>query len=196
MSKFLAVFFTGTTSNMTTHFWQSEGISSLGTTDKQLESERESDFISFLELAQRLHFDFLPITWHPALERVGQGATSEIRQALITLNLNFAFKRVRQSRQLRSEKNSTFQTLVTELLVLGYPSIRNHPNMSSLYGICWDVSLDDGRVWPVFVFQKSEFGDLENFMKTDVGKEMSLENRLWLCADIATAVAELHSAGE
>jgi hypothetical protein len=149
------------------------------------------DFLTFLGIAQSLKIDFLPITWQPALDTVGQGGTAEIRQALINLQTSFAFKRLISTRPAEEAKN--FQALIAEISVLGQPSIRDHPNIITLEGICWDIILETEKVWPVLVFEKARLGDLLAFMEQGAGKKLSLEDRLQLCVDIATAVADMHS---
>jgi hypothetical protein len=149
------------------------------------------DFLTFLGIAQSLKIDFLPITWQPALDTVGQGGTAEIRQALINLQTSFAFKRLIST--LPAEEARNFQALIAEISVLGQPSIRDHPNIITLEGICWDVIPETEKVWPVLVFEKARLGDLLAFMEQGAGKKLSLEDRLKLSVDIATAVAEMHS---
>lgn len=153
------------------------------------------DFLSILGIAQTLKIDFLPITWQPALENVGHGGTAEIRQALVHLQMSFAFKRLIPA-QSTTDETKSFRTLIAEISVLGHPLIRDHPNILKLEGICWDVVPDDEKVWPVLVFKKARHGDLQTFMEQAEGKRLSLEERLDLCADIATAVHDMHSNSE
>ena len=156
------------------------------------------DFISFLAVAQRRKFDFLPITWQPALDDVGRGATAEIRQSFINLQMSFAFKRMTPLNSLQQGERGyrAFRALISEVSVLGHPSIRKHPNVINLEGICWDVVGEEEAVWPVLVFEKTQYGDLCKFMESDVGLRMSMGDRLKLCVDIATAVMDMHSSRE
>lgn len=152
-------------------------------------------FLKCLGLAQHLNIDFLPITWQRGLESVGFGATSRIRQALVNTDTDFAFKSYRESQRCTSaeEENKLFRTLIREISVLGLPSIRRHPNIITLAGLCWDIVPETGTVWPVLVFEKSRHGDLRVFMQNGVGRRLDLEKRLELCADIATAIMYLHA---
>src|SRR6266704_7017975 len=50
------------------------------------------DFLTFLGVAQQCRFDFFPITWLPGLENVGEGATAEIREALVDIQMSYVFK--------------------------------------------------------------------------------------------------------
>ena len=79
--------------------------------------------------------------------------------------------------------------------MLGHPSIRDHPNIVRLEGICWDVAPGGERVWPVLVFEKARHRDLLTFMEQAEGKSLSLEERLNICADIAVAINHMHSNG-
>lgn len=161
------------------------------------------NLITFLAIAQKLEIDFLPITWQPALSEVGAGGTAEIRQSLIHLQMSFAFKIIKDAAwidkidesQRAMERKTAFQVLISEILVLGHPSVREHPNIISLLGICWDI-LPSGCVWPVLVFERTVLGDLWSFAESEEGKNTSIETRLKLCADIATAVRDLHQSGK
>ena len=156
------------------------------------------DFITVLELAQGVQLDFLPITWQVGLGRIGQGATAAVQQALIHLQTSFAFKRVKRSPSSCNQYDSTriYQVLLAEVAVLTMPSIRFHPNIVRLEGICWDIDplLDD--VWPVLVFEKTPHGDLETFMGEIAGKSVDIRGRLKYCVEIAIAIISLHSLGE
>jgi hypothetical protein len=83
------------------------------------------DFISFLGIAQGLKIDSLPITWQPALDSLGRGATAEIRQALVNLQMSFAFKRLVLAEPAQSEIDETknFRALIAGISILAHPSI-------------------------------------------------------------------------
>ena len=161
------------------------------------------DFLTFLAIAQKLKIDFLPITWQPALDEIGRGATGKIRESLINLQTSFAFKVPKDTTSIESmdetirpvEIRTLFQALISELSILGHPLFREHPNVISLLGICWDV-LPSGTVWPVFVFEKTPLGDLWRFAKSEEGKNMPIDMRLKLCADIANAITDLHQSSK
>jgi hypothetical protein len=150
------------------------------------------DFYSFLGVAQSLHIDFLPITWQQALEDVGIGGTSHIRQAPVNAQMSFVFKCFKE--EAREDERKAFRALVSEISVLGHPSIRNHPHISRLEGVCWEIERanNDKRIWPVLVFEKSPHGDLETFSSSTVFRQMSLRHRLDLCIDIGTAILDMH----
>ena len=173
------------------------------------------DLITFLGVAQKLRIQLLPITWHPALDRIGQGATAEVREAIATINFSFAFKRpvVGSSFEFDFEafERRLLPCLIDEISILGHPRMRKHPNIIDLEGICWEIISEKGMrisreipvdfttggqgIVPVLVFQKSEHGDLYHFMKQDGGKELSFSDRIAICIDVARGVAEMHSQG-
>ena len=169
------------------------------------------DLIAFLGAAQTLKIDFLPIIWQPALDHIGQGATAEIREASMNVQTSFAFKRPK----FKIPSDVEFETrvlpsLIAEMSVLSHPSIREFPNIVRLEGICFEIISEGyvfsrekpfdhskGGVVPVLVFEKAKYGDLRNFMTTyNVGKTLSLKDRLQFCIDIARAVEEMHSNSE
>ena len=155
------------------------------------------DLISFLAVAQKLEIDFVPITWQPDLDAVGRGATAEIRQLLISLRMSFAFKRLRWSASGLFDEGRTLQALISEIKILGHPSIRCHPNIIRLEGACWDIPPGDEKVepevWPVLVFEKMKHGDLDSFINSDTGKIICLDDRLKLCADVASAMVTMQA---
>ena len=171
-------------------------VISSGDASLTFDVERESsiDFLSILGIAQKLDIDFLPIIWQPALDAAGNGATAEIRQSLINVQTSFAFKRYKRRWGPQSDADhSNFQRLYFEILILGQPEIRSHPNIIRLEGLCWDISHDRMEVWPVLVFEKTSLGDLTQWATSKEGKTASHDVRLRICADVANAVRHLHT---
>lgn len=156
------------------------------------------DLITFLGIAQALNIDLLPITWDAEQASIGQGGTAEISQSSVDLETAFAFKRLSSVHSdLSEEQQATiFKALIAEVIVLGHKSIRAHGNVNRLEGICWDIEPESDRVWPVFVFEKTQHGDLKTFMDHGAGTRLDLGSRLHLCAEIATAISDLHLSGE
>ena len=144
-------------------------------------------FIAVLALAQRLRIDFLPITWQAPLGAVGRGGQARINQALINVQTSFAFKHF-DSMQPRYP----FKDILQEIVVLSHPSIRKHQYIVRLEGICWDFTEKD-EVWPVLVFEKTHFGDLHDFARSERGRSLSIRDRLELCADIGIAIRDMHA---
>ena len=171
------------------------------------------DLITFLGVAQKLRIQVLAITWQPALDRIGQGATAEIRESIATTNFSFAFKRpsFRSSFDFEEFERRLLPCLIDEISILGHPRIRKHPNIIDLEGICWDIICSKGMrisreipvdfttgdqgIVPVLLFQKSKYGDLYHFMMQDGGKELGFSDRIDICLDVARAIAEMHSQG-
>jgi uncharacterized membrane protein len=92
-----------------------------------------------------------------------------------------------------SDDKGTFRALISEVAVLSQPSIRNHPDIIHLESTCWDISPENEKVWPVPVFEKTQYGDLDNFLRSEIGRMINFEDRLDLCADVAAAVLTMHS---
>ena len=149
-----------------------------------------ADLLSFLAIVQASEIDMLPIQWQPALDTVGEGATAEIRQLYIDIQTTFVFKRFRWTTQ---NESSNYRALMCEVSILGHRSIRSHPNILRLEGICWDINLEDKGVWPVLVFEKGSYGDLRTFVDTNAGRNLRWDDRIKLCADIAAAMESMHS---
>lgn len=154
------------------------------------EQYAEYGFIAVLGLAQRLHVRFLPIQWQKALGQIGKGGQAAINEALINLQMSFAFKLFKYR-----PPQYPFREITQEMAVLCHPVVRKHEHIVRLEGICWDISEDDS-VWPVLVFQKSQFGDLhDSFAKWQRFKNLSIEDKLNLCADVGIAIRDMHHNG-
>ncbi len=167
------------------------------------------DLTTFLGVAQQYGIDFLPITWQPALDQIGRGATAEIRQNPMNLQTSFAFKRplFMSSFDIDEFESRILPSLIAEISILGSPTIRRHANIIHLEGICWEVLSKEGQnvsrkepilkseggIVPVLVFEKTKHGDLHRFMAHGAGGQLSFLERLRLCSEIAKAVAEMHS---
>jgi hypothetical protein len=121
---------------------------------------------------------------------LGIGGTAEILQLPVNLQMGLAFKRRTPS---TTSEDSQYRTLISEVSILSKSVIRNQTNIIKLEGICWDISVEEATVRPVLVFEKTEYGDMDRFLKSDAGKRMCLNERLKLCADVATALMTIHS---
>jgi Protein tyrosine and serine/threonine kinase len=162
-------------------------------------TDDQCDLITFLGVLQKLQIEILPITWQAARQPIGIGATGRINESLIDLHTRFAFKCVADKQKDAvanpQEKDVTkeriIQTFINEIIVLGHPSTRKHPTIVELQGICWDIGSDD-EVWPVLVFEKSQYGDLYHFATLPIGRELCIAERLKLCVEIGTAISDMH----
>lgn len=154
-----------------------------------------NDLISFLAVAQYYELDMIPITWEAGPGRIGKGGTSEIRQSSLNLDTSLAFKCIsRLDHHLLSEheEESAFNLLVSEISILGHPLIRHHQNIVNLEGICWEPIPTSQKVWPVLILEKSQLGDLQSFMCSEQGRNISFEEKLDLCTDIGSALRTMH----
>ncbi|MCJ1396427.1 hypothetical protein MMC18_009317 [Xylographa bjoerkii] len=153
------------------------------------------DFITFVEFAQQNRVDFLPLTRQLALDPIGKGATAAVHQASFSAEISYAFKRLawKHSNQGVVDDFMVYRTSLVEVMVLSTPRIRLHPNFVKLEGICWDVDPCNDTVWPILVFEKTQYGDLETFMGQTNGEKLSICDRFGLCAEIARAILVLHS---
>jgi hypothetical protein len=187
-------------SDVLVSYYSSNGFSQSASCEQASTIHLLPHFISFLTVAQDLGIDLCSVKWHPALARVGEGRTAEISQALITLQTNFVFKRIKPATPSQLAERRALQAMYTEVSILGQRRIRNHPNMIRLEGICWDVweEKDGGtpEVWPVLVFEKTPYGDLDTFLRSGQGQNLKFEERLQLCSGIASAVSEMHAHRE
>ena len=153
-------------------------------------SEKYADygFIALLGLAQRLHVRFLPITWQAPLGQIGKGGQAGINEALANAQISFAFKLFDRPQQ------HPFREIAQEMVVLSHPTVRQHEHIVTLEGICWDIP-EDNQVWPVLVFEKSHLGDLHRFAGLESFKDLSIEDKLKLCANIGLAIRDMHGNG-
>lgn len=152
------------------------------------------DLLSVFAVAQKLGVDLLPLRWTGARARLGIGGQSSIDQEMIHFPLSYAFKRVRENRQDSAKERDILQTIITEISILGHPSIREHSNIIRLEGLCCDIQTDE-NIWPVLIFQKTGVGDLYTFAHSAKGNNLCMAKKLHLCADIAVAIRDIHSKG-
>jgi hypothetical protein len=148
-------------------------------------------FMDAIALAQRLGLSFLPITWQAALGQLGSGGQADIYQAIINVQTSFAFKSYETS---HGRHRCNFQGLVNEMIMLTHPLIKNHPYIVKLEGVCWDIP-GDQNISPVLVFEKAHMGDLDHFITSGIWADISVAERLSICADIGIAVRDMHSNG-
>ena len=155
--------------------------------------KRDHSFLSFLATAQKLGVDFLPIEWQSARQAIGSGGTSKVEQGHANMLTKLAFKRISNKEKREKSESEIFEMLTNEIAVLSHPSVRDHQNIAPLQGICWDVS-SNGKVWPVLVFERSQYGDLRSFSKHSEWKTLNVRQRGKLCFDIGDALADMHSS--
>ena len=152
----------------------------------------QSDLIAFLSIVQNCNVDYLSITWQPALQTLGAGGSGTISQSTFMAEKPLAFKRFHDSEN--SDDTGGFLPMMSEVLILSLPPIRNHPNIVDLEGISWEIKPWTQRAVPVLVFEKASW-DLQQFMNVREGMDMVVEDRLKICADIGSAIMALHAYG-
>jgi len=168
----------------------SDGIFSRhsATTTNLTHGDLQNDLIAFLSVVQKYNVDYLHITWQPALADLGTGGSGTISQSTFNTDMPLAFKRFHDN----NDSDTDFLPLISEVMVLSQPAIKMHPNIVNLEGICWEIKRRTDKAVPVLVFQKAA-GDLQQFMNVSQGRNMSIDDRLNLCADIGSAIRTLHA---
>jgi len=150
----------------------------------------QRDLIAFLSVVQKCNVDFLSITWQPTLGILGTGGSGTISQSTFTTDIPLAFKRYNQD----GDSDMDFLPLISEVLILSQPPMHDHPHIVNLEGICWEIEPRTEKAVPTLVFEKASW-DLQQFMNVSEGKNMSIDNRLKICADIGSAIMTLHAYG-
>ncbi|KAF3937845.1 Phytochrome [Dactylella cylindrospora] len=159
---------------------------------KNSETELHSDFISLLSAFQENDVDIIPTTWQPGFGLLGRGGQGTVNQSQISLRHSFGFKRIRET----ESGSPSFAGQITEITVLCAEGIRDNPHIINIEGICWEVSSKPDRVLPVFIFEKSDAGDLVQFLESAQGQQgLTFQDRLQLCIEIGLALVSLHDRG-
>lgn len=152
--------------------------------------EAHQSVIAVVAWAQTHGIEILPLTWLPQLDGIGTGGTSEISQSLVNAHLGFAFKRLNQE---RDSGLSPWKACMAELCITSQSPIRDHPNILSFHGICFETPNEDKScVLPVLVSEKAKYGSLESLMKLPRGQSLSFDQRLHIIHEVTSAVALLH----
>jgi len=155
------------------------------------------DLLTFISLAAKFGVDFVALTWQPALERLGQGASSTVQQGQVDVNVNLAFKRaITDLGDYAGSENPNamrFKTVIFELVALEL--LRHHPNVVDLLGVTWETDAETKEVWPVLLTERSTYGNMATFLESEEGRTLSCEERLKLLEDIARACLAMHTPG-
>ncbi|KAL1612048.1 hypothetical protein SLS60_000271 [Paraconiothyrium brasiliense] len=149
---------------------------------RPINQSANSILYGILSLAQTTAVDIFPIIHQPVLGDAGIGATTVIKQSFIGDGFELVFKEV--------ESGPAF---LRELSFLCVRSIRQHPFMVTLQGISWNI--DDTQaspvIRPVMVFEKSSKGSLWSYMRSEVGRNLTVVQRLSFCIQVAIALGDL-----
>lgn len=157
-------------------------------------SDSPYNLLSLLATAQDKKVDFLPITWDEATS--DRGGQASISQSFFNEKLSYVFKRLHRNFKYPAEEIIALRAVISEIIVLGHPEIRGHPNVVRLVGVCFEIDAQTKIPWPVLVLQKAEHGDLKKFMDSPKGRELSIQERLDLCVDVAAAITLMHREGK
>ncbi|CZR66070.1 uncharacterized protein PAC_15971 [Phialocephala subalpina] len=95
---------------------------------------------------------------------------------------------------LHSLRNSRlFRSIAKEYQILKSESLRNHENIVTLFGCCWQtIDIHTGLPVPSLILEGTVLGDLEQFSTT---RELTLRKRLGICIDIASGLQAIHALG-
>ncbi|KAI4191055.1 MAG: hypothetical protein L6R41_000370 [Letrouitia leprolyta] len=170
------------------------------TSDFPCKAATHFDLVSFLGVAQRGSIDFFDIQWDPR-GIVGAGGSASISQHNLDLTSSLVFKRctLSQGRIDGKSRFARFRALCCEVMILSIDFIREHRNIVTLEGICWEVDprYEDPEVTPVLIFEKAAHGDLEKYIcsQQQSSRVLDFQTRLRLARDILAAVEAIHLYG-
>ena len=149
------------------------------------------DLLSAIFAADQLNIDLFPITWMVALDPLGRGAQGLVQQALVDIQTNFAFKRSRRSGGTNDQNR--YCAIISEMVILRTPRVRDHPNIINLEGLGWDVDTEFDEIFPVLIFPKATYSSLYQYFDSPENLHLPLEKRLMLCGNIISAMLCMHS---
>lgn len=148
-----------------------------------------SDLISLLGRFQHCGIDYLPIKWQPALKDLGRGGSARVSQSIFNNETSFAYKRFLPD-GLDSE--NCFEKLGKEVRILVHPSFFRHENFIRIAAFCYEIHQETERILPVLIYEKSPFGNLQDFLLSENARGITFSDRLGFCADIASVLVALH----
>jgi hypothetical protein len=155
-------------------------------------------------MAISLNVGFLPLTWDPAFEALGRGATGVVNQSQLNSETWIAFKRfevdgVHPGVRDESFRNRQYGALMSELNVLGHQEIRRHPNIVSLIGVCFEITPRSNEVVPVLALAKAHHADLVVSLY-EIPRLVGLPKNSFpphaICGEIAKGLEMLHQSGK
>ena len=172
---------------------------------KRAADEHRYNFLSCLAAAQACQIDFVEFMWVDAQPELGRGGQALVKETRASAETILAFKRRSPNGMAgnpipENDIESGFRELTSEIWVLGQPTVKAHPNIVQLVGICWefiplkpDTNKFDAsfQAWPVLLFEKAHQGTLEQFIRKH-SKDLSFRERLKICREIASALESMH----
>lgn len=165
------------------------------------DAQAHNNFVRLLSIATLMKVNILPLTWSPALETLGSGATAEIRQSPFNAQTTFAYKRFDHVNLDPNISEGEFQTrqynaIIAEIVALSSPFIYDHPNVVNLEGICWEIINESLGVWPVLVFRAAESNNLRQFLSLTESADIKFDERLGICVEVLRALKAMHQCGK
>jgi hypothetical protein len=153
------------------------------------------NFYCFLSIAQKHGIEFMPIASEPARDLLGLGASGHVNQSLINIETSLAFKKPTGFGRDEKARQQLFRAWLLEISILRFGEIQRHPNIIEIEGISWEVVESGSTVVPVLVYRKSQLGTLSTFIEANASS-LSLNQKLKLCLDLASALSTLHSCSK
>jgi serine/threonine protein kinase len=155
------------------------------------------DILAFLAIIQNARvplLDFEPIL---SKERDRKGHGTFVVRFSDEKGLVFKTASVDQDTTVEDAR----RRLLSEILILQHPALRNHPNFLLLRGVAWEVHPDIssfGLAMPVLVFEECQIGTLKELMiaTSDCRERVPFLERLSLCNQIGSAVEAMHRFSE
>lgn len=160
-----------------------------------------SDAPSLIDLLNtiRLHdFSILPISYQAGHGILGRGLSGDIRQLGADAETMLAFKQgISSMRERDDDEHQDWNSLATELTVLGHPAIRANHRIIQLLGVAFSVDSSmgpDAKAWPFLITRRSELGNMESFLSnTEGGPDDKLRWELFV--GVTEAMYLLHTCG-
>jgi hypothetical protein len=158
------------------------------------------NFTRFLQHAQGLGVNILPLVWEPAFEVLGRdGATGRVNEGQLNAQFAFAFKRFKPDGTDPSLSEAQFRDLqysamIHEMTILSCPPIKNHGNIIVFIGVGFELFPATGEVWPMLIFSKFNQGDLVTYMFHAQNLEEDI--LLAICGEVAKGVQVLHDCSK
>lgn len=180
----------------------SSGGATISSRIQETEEQSHSNLIQILSIATALGVNIIPLTWRPALEGLGEGATGRVSQSPMNSQISLAFKRLSCWDRSQGQSETQFRALQhkalgSEMVALNCLELHDHENIVNLEGLCWELSDESlsPEVWPVLVFKKAEYGDLRRFLSLPEAEHLELRGRIEICRKIAKALEIMHQCG-
>jgi hypothetical protein len=189
-------------------------------TDEIPTVQSNNSLLACLTFAQFRNVDFTGISWVEGQGKLGDGGQASVLQTRADAKSVLAFRRHTPpkkgiARSLYDSvrkilfgsvviSNEAYSQIASEILALGHPELRSHRNIVQLLAISWEIRenlLSKTEIWPVLIFEKAFYKDLEKFVRDPEKilrkkETLSTTSRLKICADIAAAMAVVHKNGK